>query len=333
MKNKSLDNWPMVTVMIAARNETQNILNCLNSLLDQNYPINKLQILIGNDASEDKTFEIINDFCKQYAYFEVVNVFASIGKVNVLVELQKKAKGEIYLFTDADVVLNANWVKSMVAKFDTKTGIVTGVTILKGQNIFAQFQSLEWLYTFFVLKTASLFNIPLTSIGNNMAISKRAYLQIGGFENLEGTLVEDFAIFKKIINANFTFVQCFEIDTLIETVPKLNLKAVLNQRKRWMIGAKQLPWFFQGINYCAALFLPFIFILSYVDLAVAIQVFVIKYLIISALSFVAILEVKKWKYLLLLPFFDFYLSGIYFTMFIYDLFCSEIEWKGRIYKK
>src|SRR5687767_10374493 len=53
---------PFVSVLIAARNEAANILGCLQSIESLDYPIDKLEILIGNDDSEDQTRTIVERF-------------------------------------------------------------------------------------------------------------------------------------------------------------------------------------------------------------------------------------------------------------------------------
>ncbi len=329
--------WPKISIMIAARNEKDNIEICLESILRLQYPEDKIQVLIGDDASDDDTFEIIKKFCAANPHFECFSFInqenVSTGKVNILIELQKKATGDFYLFTDADVVLPPNWAIFLVNKFKKKVGIVTGVTILKGDSWFAKLQSLEWLYTFFVIRLVSFFHIPVTSIGNNMAISKVAYLQAKGFETLENCLVEDFKIFHKIVEQGFNFVQCFHTDIIIETIPKNDFFQVLNQRKRWMIGAKQLPFIFQLFNYSSALYFPLMLGLGFINLSLVINIFIVKYLIVSFLALIALTKSKQFGLVVFVPFFDIYLSFIYFSMFFYDLFNAQIEWKGRFYKQ
>ncbi len=56
------DDLPVVSILVAARNEEQNIIRCLQALTELDYPAYKLEILVGNDASEDKTRELVAAF-------------------------------------------------------------------------------------------------------------------------------------------------------------------------------------------------------------------------------------------------------------------------------
>lgn len=49
----------MVTILIAARNEEDSILACIQSCLNQNYPPNKLEVIVVDDQSEDDTNELL----------------------------------------------------------------------------------------------------------------------------------------------------------------------------------------------------------------------------------------------------------------------------------
>ena len=60
--NIANDHTPFVTIILSARNEADSIGKCLECLVNQTYPSNRYEIIPVNDASEDKTMEIINDY-------------------------------------------------------------------------------------------------------------------------------------------------------------------------------------------------------------------------------------------------------------------------------
>ena len=324
---------PVVTIMVAARNEENNILRCLSGLENQNYPKDKLQILIGDDDSYDNTYKLIADFISNKKQFELVKIDTFqkglAGKTNVLVQLAKKAKGEVYLYTDADVLVNPNWV-STISKLDG-AGIATGVTIIEGNGLFAQLQSLEWQFTLLVMFLFSKFNIPITSLGNNLAIRKDAYLEIGGFESVGQSLVEDYTIFKKITQAKFSFKQYFEVNALGISKSVNSFAEFLDQRKRWMLGAKQLPWFLQIINYTNAFYLPFLLIGGLYFGQICLYIWVIRFGVVTFFSLIGIFRLKQFHNLIAVIFFDLYLGIIYPVMLLNDLLNTNLKWKDRTY--
>ena len=56
----------MVSVVIAARNEEKNLPDILRDLIRQEYPIEKLEVIIVNDRSGDSTSEILDDASRNY---------------------------------------------------------------------------------------------------------------------------------------------------------------------------------------------------------------------------------------------------------------------------
>ncbi len=78
-------------------------------------------------------------------------------------------------------------------------------------------------------------------MGNNMAVSREAYDAIGGYESLPFSVVEDYALFKAIVGRGFGFRNVLNEGALARTRPVDTLGQFLNQRKRWMRGATDLP--------------------------------------------------------------------------------------------
>ena len=168
-------NYPKITIWIAARNEEDNILNCLESIEKLDYPNHSLQVLIGNDNSSDNTFLIISEFIEDENIFQLIDIQKVInnqkGKANVLANLYEHSTGDYFLICDADVTVNPLWVKGMITNFekDSTIGHQVGITSIKGTSIWHHFQSIDWLHALTLLKIAADLKIPLTGLGNNSA--------------------------------------------------------------------------------------------------------------------------------------------------------------------
>ena len=108
---------PLVSVLMAAHNEEQVIEEKIGSILNSNYPSSKIEILIGSDRSTDKTNTIIKKYAdsdKRFHFFEFYN---RTGKINIVNHLNQKAKGEILLLTDANVILEPSTLFELVKHF------------------------------------------------------------------------------------------------------------------------------------------------------------------------------------------------------------------------
>lgn len=116
---------PSVTVLIPAFNEEKVIREKIQSTLDQDYPGNKLQILVGSDDSADKTNQMVEEFSAKGV--KLIIIKPRLGKTNVLNNLVKYATGEILVFTDANAFFKDNAISCLVRPFcDEAVGCVFG---------------------------------------------------------------------------------------------------------------------------------------------------------------------------------------------------------------
>ena len=93
---------------------------------------------------------IVATWAKKNPNIELFSISSRVahlkGKANVLAQLARIATGQIYLITDADVVVGENWIVTMVDEMQDGTAIVTGVTSIHGHSLFAQLQNADWIF-------------------------------------------------------------------------------------------------------------------------------------------------------------------------------------------
>jgi len=327
------NNQPFVSVLLAVRNEENVLNNCLIALSKLNYP--SVEILIGNDNSTDETAQIINLFTSQFPHFIAVPIqeekFGK-GKANVLAQLAQKAKGEYYFFTDADIVVNQDWIENLLAHFETDTGIVTGCTHTNGNSLFEKWQSLDWSFSQGIMYFFSRFYNPITAMGNNMAVSKKAYDSVGGYENIPFSLTEDFALFKEITNTDFTSKQCLTANEKVHTLPLSTFNSFLHQRKRWMKGAfSKLPIYVSILVLFQNFYLAIVIYESLNHNYLALLFLLLKISLQSI--YLKLIHYKVKEKLPIWACFTFELY-VFFTgicLVINYLLPSKVNWKGRIY--
>ena len=324
---------PFVSVFVAARNEEKNILRCLEALSQLNY--SNLEILIGNDHSEDTTLDIIADFIVDKPHFRVFNIQKNIGlakgKANVLAQLANAAKGDFFFITDADTKVPKDWINQMLNAFDEKTGVVTGITTLKATTLFQYFQQIDWLYALSLVKSVTDLGFPVTSMGNNMAIRKEAYFETGGYENLPFSITEDFQLFWEVVKNGWHYKNLFHNGTLARSKPTDSFVQLLHQRKRWMIGAMQLPWHFLFLLYIQASFYPLLIILFFICWQGALFVLVLKsflQMIYIARSYTRLRQKIPTVKLFL---FEIYSGFLAISLLLFYFAPFKVIWKGRKY--
>lgn len=232
--------WPFVTVLIAVRNEEENISNCVESLLSLDYPTSKLEILIGNDDSTDNTQAIINQLAAKNNKISIIEIRPQyeglVAKSKVLAQLAQYAKGDILAVTDADVIVNRSWLKAMVSPVLKGADAVSGYTEVQGHSWLGKCQTFDWGSNIFLLKVMADIDIPVSALGNNMLIKKEAYEKIGGFETLGPTIVEDLKLSQILSKTTHKIEQLVGQEAIAETKPVTSIKGLVAQRKRWLSG-------------------------------------------------------------------------------------------------
>ncbi|GAB4126332.1 MAG: glycosyltransferase family 2 protein [Raineya sp.] len=336
-QSKKIYEQPLVSILIAIRNEEDNILHCLQSLNQLSYP--RLEILIGDDNSTDNSLNIVHKFIKDKPHFTVFQIKNQIGnaiaKANVLAQLAHQAKGKWLFITDADVQVPPNWIEDMLSSAE-EASIVTGFTWVEGKGLFAILQALDWTFALAVAKTFSYWNVPITAMGNNMAVRKEAYWQTGGYENLAPTLVEDFILFKNLtMERKHRFRQIFASSVMAKTQAIRSIKDFFWQRKRWTQGASKAHWLAKLYLFFKIGFYP-VFLLS---------LFLIPQNYYSEIAFLYMLKlfwqsIALYRFLYLLGkrqfiwafgLYELYLAVLSCTLPVYSLLILENRWKGRIF--
>ena len=117
-KTELTDEQPFVSVIVAAHNEAKNIAVCLDSLLNQDYPEEKMEIIIVDDRSVDDTALILEEYEQNHKLFRVLSILECekglSPKKNALTHGVNIANGEIIAVTDADCRAPIRWLKKGV---------------------------------------------------------------------------------------------------------------------------------------------------------------------------------------------------------------------------
>ncbi|RZK51458.1 MAG: glycosyltransferase [Hymenobacter sp.] len=237
---------PRVSILIAARNEEAALPRCLASVRALGYPAHLLEVLVGDDASTDRTRAVAEAAMQNFAgKFEVVAITETLGaargKANVLAHLTQRATTEYFLLTDADIGLPTTWVQAMLAHAAPQVGTVTGLTVVQGASLLADLQGVDWLVSLASMQVASDSGQPMTAMGNNMLVTRAAYRATGGYEALPFSITEDLAMFKAVNAQGYGFRQLFEPAVRASSLPAASWAALLRQRLRWVRGVAGLP--------------------------------------------------------------------------------------------
>lgn len=222
--------FPKISVIIPAYNEEKNIGKAIKSILNSNYPKNKLEIIVVDDGSTDRTYEIVSKFRKQG-----VRVYRKEkgGKASALNYGLKKVKSEFVLTMDADCFLEKNTLIKMVSEIQDKdtVAVLPSIEVYKPRNLLEKIQETEYIImNFFRKLTASIYSIPVAPAA--VLFKSQFFKKYGGFD--ENSLTEDFEIGLRINLHGFNIAHAY--DAKVHTVVPNNFRGLMRQRVRWRYG-------------------------------------------------------------------------------------------------
>ena len=134
-ESKRLKRTPLVSVIVPAYNEEKSIGNTLNSILNLNYPKDKLEILVINDGSTDNTKGIVERIIKNHPSFNIQLVNKENGGKGTALNLGlEKAKGEFFVCLDADSEPEPDCLIKMLPYFEDGK-VATVLPLLKVKTL------------------------------------------------------------------------------------------------------------------------------------------------------------------------------------------------------
>jgi cellulose synthase/poly-beta-1,6-N-acetylglucosamine synthase-like glycosyltransferase len=331
---KCVNTEMFASVIIAARNEEKNLLQCLKSVAEQTYPKSKFEIIIVDDGSTDSTNSICEEFASVHSNVKVIQAQDSpglYGKANALACGIEAARGDIILITDADCIVTPRWIEETALRFDEKTGLIGGFTLQKARTKFEGMQSLDWTFILGMAASTAGMKCPLGSIGNNLSFRKSAYDMIGGYRKLKFSVTEDYTIVQAIVKSRkWNYIYPIDPNHLVESNPCPDLITLLRQKHRWGKGGldmKPAGLLIMVIGFLMHLS-PFIMLFwgGVVQSATALIIkmtadYVFLYSILKRLGKT---EDLRW----------FYWFELYFILYVIALpflvfFGGKVKWKGR----
>lgn len=228
-----------VSIIIAVRNEKENIPQLLECLHLQSYPAHLLQIIVVDDHSTDRTFQLI----EKDSMVNYVRLPSNLqGKKAAIQKGIEEAEGEILLFTDADCFLPSDWVRNMVMPFSNEgVHLVAGPVQIKGEGLWAKIQEVEF-YSLMATTAGSIgIRLPMMCNAANMAIRKQSWyeaLRVGlGKGYASGDDVFMMMSIAKIFGPkSITFMK--SNGAIVITKALRNLSEFLRQRIRWASKTK-----------------------------------------------------------------------------------------------
>jgi cellulose synthase/poly-beta-1,6-N-acetylglucosamine synthase-like glycosyltransferase len=185
-----IEQFPFISVIIAARNEQERILPCLQHLENIDYPSGRLEIILVDDNSRDNTPTLIAKYCARHGNWRLIrlseNKMYLSGKKNALAHALAEARGEIIFTTDADCMVPPLWLRNMVQYFTPEVSMVMGYSpLIPAQGWWNKILQFDNLFSAIVTAAPAKLGYPFSSAGRNLAYRRSSYDLVGGYQALK----------------------------------------------------------------------------------------------------------------------------------------------------
>ena len=341
------NNLPTISVLIAARNEEKRLPGCLDALLNSDYPREKFELIIIDDRSKDRTLEIVQNYSRKYTNIKVVVITKRIpnmsGKASSICQGIEHSRGEIILITDADCIVQEQWLKKMVECFESGIGLVGGFTLLSParsvnnikikNSLLAKVQTLDWMYLLTVGAGAAGWGVPVSILGNNFGFRRKVYDEVGGYLAIGFSIIEDFALMHKIKQSTRWKVRIsLDSQTSVFSFPPTSWREFIDQRRRWAAGGKEVGFFAKYLMILAFLCHLAILLAGLSSWKMLVVGLVCKLAVDFALLWRSSRALKFFKILRVFPLFELYYFAYSFLFAPTVAFPATVHWKGVHYR-
>ena len=328
----------IVSIIVPARNEEQNIENCLNAIHRQKYPENLFEVIVVDDHSTDRTAGLVREMNR--SNLRIIGLQeGEAGKKQALSQGIKNAKGDLIITTDADCTMGENWLASVVAFYEEKKPkMIVGPVLLQGENSLQEIlQGQEMTILTACACAAIRWNRPILCSGANLAYEKSAFLALNGFDDTKKTATGDDVFLMLKMQERFPggIGYLGSLDAIVFTHPQRTSAQALKQRKRW--ASKTFLYGFSYVTGIAVLIFLTNFLILFSGIMSAIN---LKFVWIPAICFFAKFLVDLMLVYSASSFFGKKFNPVVFMIFsiVYPVYVSftglispltRYSWKGR----
>jgi len=267
---------PFVTVVIAARNERTTLGLCLYSLMVQDYPADRYEVVVADDRSGDGTAEVLARFREVWETLGILRIDSVPDgvspKKHALMKAIEAARSDVILQTDADCIAPETWISGMVRGFDKDVALVAGLSpYLPARGLLNSFVRHEYLWNAALLAGSMSLGMPTHATGRNLGFRRDVFTGLGGYGSSERILSGDDTLLVHRIRhtASHRMVCMPDASTHVLTPAPSGPAAFVRQRVRHMSTGRRFDPLLIAVGgavYGFHALLPAAFFLSFISL-------------------------------------------------------------------
>lgn len=227
-----------VSIVVACRNEEKHLSLLIEKISAQNYPMDLYEIIIVDDNSIDRTYDIASGFKGLPKLIPKHN--EGYGKKQAIRTGIAAASGQLIITTDADCLMSTDWIRTIASFYEKHKPdmIVCPVKLESGVTLFGKIQELEFMSLQGITASTVLSGNATMCNGANLAFTKETY--INHSDDLHEELIsgDDIFFLHELKRDSRSKILWLESDKgMVTTDSSTNLRSFLNQRTRWISKA------------------------------------------------------------------------------------------------
>lgn len=327
-KEKNLNNTPSVSIIIAARNESENLYQYLPIILGQDYP--EFEVIVINHQSIDDSKYVLGAYEEQFKNLRIITVEPSkhmkFGKKLPLTIGIKGAKHEHLLFTDADCKPRSDqWLRSMANRFSEKKQMVLGYgPYYRRKGFLNRLIRFDTAWIGMSYMSMAKIRMPYMGIGRNLAYTKTAFYSADGFKSHYSLPSGDDDLFIQEAAKKRNYTINIESDSFCYSRAADSMSSWTRQKSRHyttsgrykvfnklMLGIYPLTLLLMLVSFVSLLFY---YEYLWITLAVFLMLLIVKWIVLGK----AFIKLRETKFIAWLPLWDilyaFWTPIMYYTV-------------------
>src|SRR3989344_2186917 len=229
---KNIKWFPTVTIIVPCFNEEQTVRNTLLSLLQLDYPKDKLSIIAVDDGSTDKTLRELNEF-KNHPQISIL-LKENGGKHTALNLALERVKSDLVGCLDADSFVNHDALKKIVPFFDDSSikAVTPSIKVFEPRSVLQYVQKIEYSWGIFLRRMLSSLGALYVTPGPFSIFRMQVFRELGGYAH--GHHTEDLEIALRLQKNHYKIVNSHGAHVYTSTPSQL--PGLFRQRVRWTYG-------------------------------------------------------------------------------------------------
>lgn len=232
-----------ISVVVAARNESKNIEQCIQSILAQQYPTHLFELIIVDDFSTDDTVEKAKRFDSEN--LKIIRLADELSTQENIISFKKKAltigieksKGTLIVTTDADCWMGEHWLHNIAAFYENSNPkmIVAPVRFSSNFSILQLFQSIDFTTMQGITIATVRLRLGIMCNGANLAFERSVFDEVNGYDGVDHLVSGDDYLLQLKIKEKYPFGVHYlkSKAAIVDTLPQDSWAGFFQQRIRW----------------------------------------------------------------------------------------------------